>query len=290
MVNPIAWLTVTETVVLPIPERLLAVYAVATGRPVDSSATRSSGGVAIDVVPVDAAPLPPAALLRAMGASTEALAKLGSATEAVLVRSVGGPGMPPGSELAAYAAAQTLADVYDGVLIDTVIPRIVETPRGIGDDFRLADWVVLPHSAADDDGDLWFTTKGMARFGLPELQSRGVPESVSNAWGAVLTGVAQVLTQMVGEALAEDPERAFVELPARLDVRLRDIAAGYSDRSRSAEDPGLDVSAEIGLAWDPAPQEEADSFLTVQPPEGTAEPTSHWVAGVVHVLFGAAEA
>lgn len=289
MVNPIAWLTVTETVVLPIPERLLAVYAVATGRPVDSSATRSSGGVAIDVVPVDAAPLPPAALLRAMGASTEALAKLGSATEAVLVRSVGGPGMPPGSELAAYAAAQTLADVYEGVLIDTVIPRIVETPRGIGDDFRLADWVVLPHSTSDD-GDLWFTTKGMARFGLPELQSRGVPESVSNAWGAVLTGVAQVLTQMVGEALAEDPERAFVELPARLDVRLRDIAAGYSDRSRSAEDPGLDVSTAIGLAWDPAPQEEADSFLTVQPPEGTTEPTSQWVAGVVHILFGAAEA
>lgn len=286
---PASLLCVTDTVVLPIPERLLAVYAVATREPVDSTATRSSGGVAIDVVPVDAAPLPAAALLRAMGASTEALAKLGSATEAVLVRSVGGPGMPPGSELTAYAAAQTLADVYDGVLIDTVIPRIVESPRGIGDEFRLADWVVLPHSTADD-GDLWFTTKGMARFGLPELQSSGVPESVSNAWGAVLTGVAQVLTQLVGQALTEQPGRAFVELPARIDVSLRDVAAGYSDRSRSAEDPGLDVSAEIGLAWDPAPQAEADSFLTVQPPEDTTEPTPQWVTTVVRALFGAAEA
>lgn len=285
--QPIALLTVTETVVIPIPERLLAVYAVATREPVDSAATRSSGGVAIDVMPVDAAPLPPAALLRAMGASTEALATLGSADEAALVRSVGGPGMPPANEVAAYAAAQTLADVYDGVLIDTVIPRIVETPRGIGDDFRLADWVVLPHSSGAD-GDLWFTTKGMTRFGLPELHSRGVPESASNAWGAVLTGVAQVLTRLVGEALTEDSGRAFVELPARLEVSLRDIAAGYSDRSRSAADPGLDVTAEIGLAWDPVPQEEADSFLAVQPPEDSTE-TKDWVASTVRTLFGTAD-
>jgi len=279
---------VSDTIVIPLPERLLAVYAVATAEPVDESATRSSGGVAVDVVPVDAAPLPPAALLRAMGASTEALAKLGSATEAALVRSVGSPGMPPGSELTAYATAQTLADVYDGVLIDTVIPRVVESPRAVGDDFRLADWVVLPHSAADD-GTLWFTTKGMTRFGLPELQSRGVPESASNAWGAVLTGVAHVLTQLVGAALRDDPGRAFVELPARLPVRLRDIAAGYSDQSRSAEDPGLDVQVELGLQWDPTPQDDADSFLTVQPPADVEVSTEAWVAAAVRTLFGTSQ-
>ncbi|HET7328790.1 MAG TPA: hypothetical protein VFJ14_16065 [Nocardioidaceae bacterium] len=276
----------SDTIVIPVPERLLAVYAVATAEPVDSSALRSSGGVAVDVVPVDAAPLPAAALLRAMGASTEALAKLGSATEAALVRSIGGPGMPPGSEMAAYATAQALAEVYDGVLVDTVIPRVVDSPRGVGDDFRLADWVVLPHSATDDG--LWFTTKGLVRFGMPELQSHCVPESASNAWGAVLTGVAQVLTEHLGAALREDPTRAFVELPAQLDLRLRDIAAGYSDRSRSADDPGLDVSASMCVVWDPAPQEGAESFLTVQPPRHTAEPATEWTTGVVRTLFGAA--
>lgn len=274
-----------DTIVIPLPERLLAVYAVATAQPVDSSALRSSGGVAVDVVPIDAAPLPAAALLRAMGADTETLARLGSATEAALVRSIGGPGMPPGSEMAAYATAQTLADVYDGVLIDTVIPRVVDSPRGVGENFRLSDWVVLPHSGGDDD--LWFTTKGLARFGIPELQSRGVPESASNAWGAVLTGVAQVLTELIGAALREDATRAFVEVPAELGIRLRDIAAGYSDRSRSADDPGLDVSASVGVAWDPATHEGADSFLTVHPPEAVEEPVGSWVTGVVRTLFGA---
>lgn len=271
---------------IPVPERLLAVYAVATAQPVDSAAVQSSGGVAVDVVPVDAAPLPAAALLRAMGASTESLAKLGSATEAALVRSIGGPSMPPGSEMAAYTTAQALADVYDGVLVDTVIPRIVETPRGVGDDFRLADWVVLPHSVTDDD--LWFTTKGLARFGLPELQSRGVPESASNAWGAILTGAAQVLTTRLGAALEQDPARAFVEMPARFEISLRDIAAGYSDRSQSADDPDLDVSASVEVVWDPAPHEGADSFLTVQQPADNAQSTADWVAGVVRTVFGAA--
>lgn len=273
-----------DTIVIPVPERLLAVYVVTTSSPPDELAEHSAGGVAIDVVPVDVAPLPPAALLRAMGASTEALAKLGSATQAVIVQSVGALGFPPDPEISAYVAAQAVADACDGTVVDTVIPRVVETSRDTGDGFRLSDWVVLPHSP-EDDGRLWFTTKGLARFGLPELQSRGVPDGAGNAWGAVLTGVAQVLLEQLGAALAADATLAFVELPAVQRISLRDIAAGYSDRSRTADDATLDVEAEIGLAWDPAMHDGADSFLTVQAAPG-ADDT--WVADVVRTLFGPA--
>jgi hypothetical protein len=276
---------VSDTIVIPVPERLLAVYAVATDEPVEESVSHSSGGVAVDVVPVDAAPLPPAGLLRAMGARMATLARLGLATHAVLVRSVGTAGFPSAAELAAYAAAQTIADAYDGVLLDTVIPRVVETPREVEDQFRLSDWVVLPHSP-DAEGGLWFTTKGLVRFGLPELQSHGIPESAANAWGAVLTGVAQVLCRRFGDALAENPAAAFVELPAVVQVSLRDIARGYSDRSRVEDDPRLDEPVELGVTWDPAPQDGAESFLTVHPP--TAEPVQPWVGQVVRRLFGTA--
>jgi hypothetical protein len=276
---------VPDTIVIPVPERLLAVYAVATEESVDESASHSGGGVAVDVVPLDVAPLPPASLLRAMGAGMATLARLGVATHAVLVRSVGTAGFPPAAELAAYAAAQTIADASGGVLVDTVIPRVVETPRSLDDPFRLSDWVVLPHSP-DAEGRLWFTTKGLARFGLPELQSHGIPESAANAWGAVLTGVAHVLGRRFGEALANNPTAAFVELPARVQVSLRDIAMGYSDRSRAEEDPSLDEPIEVGVTWDPAPQDGAESFLTVHPP--TEEAVETWVAQVIRKLFGTA--
>ncbi len=270
----------SETVVIPLPERLLAVYAVATdGVPGElAEDTTSSGGVSIEVVPADEAPLPPAGLLRLMGAGAEALGRLGSATHTVLVQGVGAPGFPPGHEINAYAAAQLVADLHGGVLVDTAIPRIITSPRDI-EDIRLSDWVVLPHSAGAD-GTLWFSTRGMRRFGLPELQSHGIPEAAANAWAAVLTGLAYTLVTRLGEATAQQRGLPFLEVPAEQPISLRDIAGGYSDRSRAGADPGLDAQVVLRLSWDPATSQGSESLLSVTPvsPSTPAE--------VVRRLFG----
>jgi hypothetical protein len=274
---------VPDTIVIPVPERLLAVYAVVTPDPPADTALHSGQGLAIDVVPVEDAPLPPSPLLRAMGADAPALAAYDSGTHAVLVRSVGNAQFPPQHEFAAYASAHAIAEMCEGVVVDTLIPRIVTRARALDAGFRLADWVVLPHSM--DEGRLWFTSKGMTRFGLPELQSRDIPEPLANAWGAVLTGIGQVLLRDHELAMAEDPATALRETSAQHTVSLRDIASAYSDEARFGDDADLDVGQEFRVELDPSASESADSFLTVVPPTGFAGTGEQWAAQVVKALF-----
>lgn len=269
---------------IPVPDRLLSVYAVAMSAPPSYPPVPDEGGIAVEVLPIDQAPLPAAALLRATGAGPEALVRLGDATHAALVRSVAAVTFPPAGEFAAYATAAVLAADTEGLLIDTVIPRVVERPRGVGAEFRLADWMVLPYSA--HDGRLWFTSKGMTRFGLPEVQSRGVPERLATAWGAVLTGIAQVLLDDHARSQAEHPGRAFRELPAEQTLSLRDVAAGYHDRARNAAAGSLDATARFRVSYDPATIEGVDSYLTVIPP--LAEDGTTWADDVVRRLFAGA--
>jgi hypothetical protein len=274
---------VPDTIVIPVPERLLAVYAVVTPDPPADTVLHSGQGLAIDVVPVDAAPLPPSPLLRAMGADAPTLAAYDSGTHAVLVRSVGNAQFPPQHEFAAYASAHAIAEMCEGVVVDTLIPRIVTRARAVDEGFRLADWVVLPHSL--EAAGLWFTSKGMTRFGLPELQSHGVPEPLANAWGAVLTGIGQVLLSDHELAMAEDPGTALREAPAEQTVSLRDIASAYSDEARFGEDADLDVGQTFRIELDPSTSEAADSFLSVVPPAGFDGSTEQWAARVVKALF-----
>ena len=278
---------VPDTIVLPVPERLLAVYAVVTPDPPAETALYSGEGLAIDVVPVDDAPLPPSPLLRAMGADAPALAAYDSATHAVLVRAVGSAQFPPQHEFAAYASARAIAEMSEGVVVDTVIPRIVTRARAVDESFRLADWMVLPHSLEppEQGGLLWFTSKGMSRFGLPELQSHGIPEPLANAWGAVLTGIGLVLLRDHEQALAADPTTALREVPAQHSVSLRDIAAAYSDEARFGADSDLDTAREFRVELDPSTSEAADSFLTVQAPDHFGGTTDQWAAEVVKALF-----
>lgn len=272
-----------DTIVIPVPERLLAVYAVVTPDPPEETSLYSGEGLAIDVVTVDDAPLPRSPLLRAMGADAPALAAYDSGTHAVLVRAVGNAQFPPQHEFAAYATARAIAEMSEGVVVDTLIPRIVTRARAVDEGFRLADWMVLPHSM--DQGLLWFTSKGMTRFGLPELQSHGIPEALANAWGAVLTGIGLVLLRDHERALADDPTTALREVPAQHTVSLRDIAAAYSDEARFGEDSDLDTSQEFRIELDPSTSETADSFLTVQAPEDFGGTTDQWAAQVVKALF-----
>ncbi|MPZ63930.1 MAG: hypothetical protein GEU93_22290 [Propionibacteriales bacterium] len=272
-----------DTIVTSVPERLLAVYAVVTSDPPDGDLLPSSGGLAADVVPRDMAPLPASALVRAMGADSATLEAYEAGSHAVLVRAVGTATFPPAHEFAAYKAAQTISDLSGGVLVDTLIPRLVTRPRDVGDDFRLADWMVLPHSL--HGSLLWFTSKGLTRFGLSELQSHGIPQPLANAWGAVLTGIAQVLLREHARALAEDPSAALREVPATQEVSLRDIAAAYSDHARFGKDAGLDTAAPFRLELDPATEESADSFLSVLPPDDFGGTPDQWAGEVVRTLF-----
>ncbi|MEV4759200.1 DUF2314 domain-containing protein [Micromonospora sp. NPDC049559] len=310
---------------VPAPETLSATYLVPTSaRHVPSPAEAVSmlagrlAGPAYDLTrelldsplmtvgtrPVGEFPKLPPDLLTAFGATERQLDRLAAATELILVQASYRPGWPPAHEWAARALAAALAEAVGGDLVDVFGLQFLEPARALrslpGTDgrIRLVDWVLVPYSS-DGDG-LWFTTKGLRRFGLLELQARGVPAHLTRSFGAVMAGAARRLLRRWIDGLAGPEPPAFVPLPTLVPVSGRDIAAAYgnpapgdpdagSRRRGPGDDPGLRRplgSTLLRLELDPATDPEADSFLSLLPPEGHPGPPGRYYAALCATLFG----
>ncbi|MEP6526028.1 MAG: hypothetical protein ABJA86_02600 [Nocardioidaceae bacterium] len=285
-----------EPVVLPVPEHLLAVYAVATELPPgeDSELGSLDAHVSVESYPAESAPLPPVGLLRAMGTTSEVADKIARAATITMVQATSDASWPPVHELVARNLARRIALDHDGVVIDLRSPAALESSEPANleeaiDSFRLVDWVRVPSSPDPDrPGAVWATTKGLTRFGLPELQVFGVPEQLTGGCVAVLSGIAHVLLREQWQAVDASPLIAFREVPREHRLTLRDVALAYSDQARDSSDPGLDVGAMFSVDLDPAVDAQVDTFLTVVPPEDYAGELADWPAHVVSTVFSAA--
>lgn len=290
---------------VPVPESLTATYLVPTaGRPdvaparaVAALGGRVSGPVhdlarqmldsplmSVDTRPMSDFPHLPPDLLAAFGASDAQLDRLTVATSLVVVQASYRPGWPPVHEWAARAVAAALAEAVDGDLVDVFGLQFLDPAaalRSLPDAegrIRLVDWVLVPYSS--DDGGLWFTTKGLRRFGLLELQAQEVPAHLTRAWGAVMTGVARRLLRTWTDGLAEPEVPAFVQLPVLTAVTGHDIAVAYGNpQQHDTTGPAL-----LRLELDPATDPEADSFLSLLPP-GASDGGGRYFANVCATLF-----
>lgn len=239
---------------------------------------------------VDELPDLPSELLAAFGATGGQLARLRDAQRCLVVQASFRPGWPPAHEWGARAVAAALADALQVDLIDlfglqflTPADAVRSLPDADGR-IRLVDWVLVPYSP--DEGGLWFTTKGLRRFGLLELQAQQVPSRYVRAWGAIMTGVGRRLLRIWTEALSEPEPPAFVQLPVHLPVTGHDIAVAYGNQDRH-DSAG---SALLRIALDPSTDPDADSFLTLGPPQHADEqdPTAYF-ARICGELFGAGQ-
>jgi hypothetical protein len=129
-------------------------------------------------------------------------------------------------------------------------------------------------------GGLGMTTKGLGRFGLPELQARNVPPQLGQAWTRVLTGLASSLLGSWLNALRDRAEPAFAQLSAVLEVGEGDIARAYDAPVTEG------AAVPVRLTFDPSPQDSTDSFLSVQPPDEYPASAGEFLAGVCTALFG----
>ncbi|MFG1742035.1 DUF2314 domain-containing protein [Micromonospora chalcea] len=291
---------------VPVPESLDATYLVPiTGLPKVSPKTAVEGlagrlaepvhGLAkqmldsplmtVDTRTVDEFPELPPDLLTAFGATEEQLARLAAATHLVVVQAEYRPGWPPAHEWAARAVAAAVAETVGGDVVDVFGLQFLDPAaalRSLPDDngrIRLVDWVLVPYSS-DADG-LWFTTKGLRRFGLLELQAQGVPDHLTRAWGAVMTGAARRLLRDWTDGLSGEEVPAFVQLPVLATVTGHDIAVAYGN----PEQHGATAPVLLRLELDPATDPDADSFLSLNPPPGHPGPPGRYFAAACATLF-----
>ncbi|MEV6519549.1 DUF2314 domain-containing protein [Micromonospora chalcea] len=291
---------------VPVPESLDATYLVPiTGLPKVSPKTAVEGlagrlaepvhGLAkqmldsplmtVDTRTVDEFPELPPDLLTAFGATEEQLARLAAATHLVVVQAEYRPGWPPAHEWAARAVAAAVAETVGGDVVDVFGLQFLDPAaalRSLPDDngrIRLVDWVLVPYSS-DSDG-LWFTTKGLRRFGLLELQAQGVPDHLTRAWGAVMTGAARRLLRDWTDGLSGEEVPAFVQLPVLATVTGHDIAVAYGN----PEQHGATAPVLLRLELDPATDPDADSFLSLNPPPGHPGPPGRYFAAACATLF-----
>ncbi|GLW63800.1 hypothetical protein Arub01_20440 [Actinomadura rubrobrunea] len=241
-----------ELLTLPVPETLRATYVAALPAPtadprelVRERVARhvapplrdlvlgmlDSPLMALDLRSAEDVPPPPARLLAAYGATRADLAALAAASHLLVVHASYRPGWPPAHEWAARAAAgavgRPVVDVFTPqVLAADLLERSLPDPDGA---VRLVDWMLLPHTAGRHG--FWFTTRGLARFGLPELQTENVPPPLVETWGRFLNGVARRLLDLWLAALSAGAPPPVVELPEIVSVGLQDVAAAHGERT-----------------------------------------------------------
>lgn len=269
---------------LPVPETLEATYAVAftapPADPMESARERvpelveaplrdlvlrmlGSPLLTLDLRRAAAFPPLPADLLAAYGATRRDLAGIAAASHLLAVRATYRPGWPPAHDWAARAVAGAVAE--GAPVIDVFTPRVLDRERieeslpGQDGTVRLTDWILLPHTSGPDG--FWFTTRGLARFGLPELQTENVPPPLVDPWGLLLNGLASRLLGLWLDQLPVGELPVFAELPEVVSVGLQDVAA-----AQGTPDPGDGEEAEVRLALDSGG--EGEPLLTVLPATG----------------------
>jgi hypothetical protein len=301
-----------DALILPVPEAVSATYLVPTSNPPDDPATlvetAARGldhlvtGAARDLAQqmltgplmtiecrdLDDLPALPLDLLGAFGADDEQVRRVAAATHLITVNAGFRPGWPPAHEWSARAVAAAIghslhADVIDAfqtqlITVETALRALPDAEGRV----RLTDWILIPYSPGETAGaGMWFTTKGLGRFGLLELQTHDVPPHLARGWGATLTGIARRLLHTWSEALEAPGEPAFVPFPSSVTVTGHDIAIAYG----APPERGSDGAAELSLVLDPSPDPDADSFLTVLPPPHYQGPPSTYYARVCATLF-----
>jgi hypothetical protein len=297
---------VAEDLILPVPTLMSAVYLVPVTLSAQDAKDRTAAGlsarlvsplgvaartmldagtVIVEAKPSSSLPPLPGWLQEYLGVAPELVRAVTEAGEFVVVRALCQPGWPPMHEWAGRACAAVLADQAGVPLVDTGTPRVLAAdaalrtlPAADGAGFTLADWMLVFQST--ESAGLWMRTKGLSRFGLPELQVRNVPPQLGDAWTQVLTGLASGLLGTWLNALRGRAQPAFASVPAVLEVRGGDIAPGPGARGREGS------AVAVRLTFDPSPQDDEDSFLTVQPPDDYPASAGEFLAGVCAALFG----
>lgn len=201
---------------VPVPRVCSAIYAVMTPHPLEHE---------------DHVAMPLEFLLRLRGSSDVGMRRLKKRPFQFLIRDESDTAGSGPMAVRTRIRALELAEAHDGVVLDMLLPRVIEHSAAATTLTNASQWFVFEHDA-DEEHDV--LTHGLDQFGLPELHGFGVPPEQRAMYDAVLTGIAY---RLIEEWPGNDPVG-----PAT--ITLRDIAYGFGDPDAAStpDDRAVDVT------------------------------------------------
>ncbi len=248
------------------------------------------GFVVLQVVPRNEFPEPPPELIQSWRPGELEERRFQQATHVVVVATQDLPRHPHVGYWSAVAAGRALAEAAGGVLLDPSFPRLLsveQQQRDLPADARIrATEVLMVPQSVDHRGLAWMTTKGMGLFGLPELEVRDAPPSVTNPLGTLINGTAQHLLDRLFTHFGtqEDPPAELL-LGPEIQVTLRDVGAAYGSDEETSPPEGVRGWTHVRLEYRPG-KPGHDSFLRLCPPAGFRGNAGVWIHGALADLYG----
>jgi uncharacterized protein YegJ (DUF2314 family) len=197
------------------------------------------------------------------------------------------------------ALARALADsLPGGVVVDPEFPRLLPLSfarTSIPGDARLhlIDHILVPYSFDEKTGLLWITTKGMNRFGLPDLEMCDVPPNLAQPLLPVMNGLAQRLARAAmryseesAETLEESPPE-FLPLRAEFTFSVEDVRQAYDRGEETNDIPETYGETRIRLEMrDSTEENEINPLIRVIPPSDFEGEMGVWLNSILDELFG----
>ena len=251
-------------------------------------ALRGSELFSVRTIAVDQLPAPPLNLLRYGRMSELDERIIQSATHAVVLRGQDLNVAPCLGLWTTLGAALAVRQALDGVVFDPEALRIVKpdalewfTRRGA---IAVAHHIIVP-SSIGDTGLGWVTTRGLGKFGLPDLEVRDVPPNLNAPLHLFMDTVAQLLVEAALETVREKRLAATeMVMPAETAVDGGTLARAHSE---TPSDPkGERVSVPIGLRFAPEDRAPEVAMIRLVPPRSYGNDTGVWLSNALDRLVG----
>jgi uncharacterized protein YegJ (DUF2314 family) len=236
--------------------------------------------------------LPSISLLRYMGLGELEERILAASTEAALLSAVDLNTDPRTGLWSVTAAAFEVAQALGGVIFDPEALRIVKlppvdglfTPRG---GIAASRHIVVPISVGES-GLGWLTTRGLGKFGLPDIEVRDLPANHLSPFVRVANATAQHLIEEVSRVISAQVERSAestdltIEATLAINHDLMGRAVGLEFDSAGARE-----IVDVGLVFDERDQRSGRMpMIRIVPPGDVTTEMGVWTADVLDRLVG----
>jgi len=247
------------------------------------------GLVSFDIQRRGVCPEPPVSLLEYTSTGDAEKRRFRRATYVILIRT-SDLLLPPRAGLwGVVGASRAIAGALDGVSLDFEFPRLFpidthDEPLPADGRVAVVEHIVVP-SSVDRRGLAWITTKGMSRFGLPELEVRDVPPNRVRALTDIVNGVAQHLVEAsMAASVDAAAERRELVLAPEIRLRLEEIYAAYGSEEPPEPEEGARGWTLFRLEYRPSRRH--DSFLRLVPPGPARREQGVWLNSLISDLWG----